>query len=83
MNNQPFLSSIGWEYNVGLLRYGEVWRQHRKLCWQNFQSGAANQYHLIQIERVHGFLRNVLHEPEQLFDHNTLYVSPKKIDTDT
>ena len=34
-------TSIGWEYNVGLLRYGEIWRQHRKLCWQNFHTAAA------------------------------------------
>ena len=64
--------SLGWEYNIGLLRYGDVWRQHRKMCWQNFHNNAARKYHPMQQDRVHLFLRSVLQEPEKIFEHNTL-----------
>jgi cytochrome P450 len=67
-------SRAGWEYNTGLLRYGDVWRQHRKICWQNFHNNAAHKYHPIERERVHFFLRSVLQEPETVFEQNKLYV---------
>ena len=35
-------------------------------------ANAARQYHPIQLERVHNFLYNVLHDLEQVFDHRIL-----------
>ncbi len=63
---------MGWERNIGLMRYGDSWRQHRKLCQQNFHPNAAKRYHPVQLDRVHGFLRSMLHEPEKVFDHIAL-----------
>jgi hypothetical protein len=57
---------------MALLRYGDVWRQHNKMCWQIFNKKAAAKYHSMQRERVHLFLRSVLQEPERVFDHNSL-----------
>lgn len=64
--------SLGWEYNIGLLRYGDVWRKHRKMCWQNFHDNAARKYRPTQRDRIHLFLRSVLQEPERVFEHHTL-----------
>ena len=63
---------MGWDKNLGLMKYGDGWRQHRKLCNQNLNADAAKHYSPIQMERVHNFLRNVLQEPEKVFDHSTL-----------
>lgn len=66
------MSRAGWENNIALLKYEEKWREHRKLCQQNFNPDAAKRYHPIQLERVHAFVRSVLQEPEKVFDHITL-----------
>jgi hypothetical protein len=44
------------------------------MCWQKFHDNAARKYHQMQRERIHLFLRSVLHEPERVFQHHTLYV---------
>jgi cytochrome P450 len=63
---------MGWNQNVAVMRYGDGWRQHRKLCQQNFDAEVSKQYHPIQLTRVHRFLCNVLDSPENVFDHITL-----------
>jgi len=63
---------MGWELSVAFMRYGDAWRQHRKLCQQNFHSDAAKQYYPIQLERVHAFLRGVMREPEKIWDQITM-----------
>ncbi|KDR69747.1 hypothetical protein GALMADRAFT_128336 [Galerina marginata CBS 339.88] len=63
---------MGWDYNVGMIRYGDVWRFHRKICQQNFRRGAAESYHLVQVEKVHEMLQNLLDTPHKFDDHNKM-----------
>ena len=54
--------------------YGDQWRQHRKICQQNFNADAAKRYYPIQSGQVEMFLKHLLREPEKAFDHITLSV---------
>jgi len=54
------------------MRYGEQWRQNRKICHQLFHADTAKQYYPVQCGQVEVFLKNILREPESVFDHITL-----------
>ncbi|KDR69746.1 hypothetical protein GALMADRAFT_160252 [Galerina marginata CBS 339.88] len=68
----PVTKLMGWEFNVGLLPYGELWRFHRKICQQNFSRKVAPKYHAVELEKVHQMLRNLLNTPENFDDHNKM-----------
>ena len=57
---------------MALMRYGEQWRQNRKICHQLFHADTAKQYYPVQCGQVEVFLKNILREPESVFDHITL-----------
>lgn len=64
---------MGWDaINLSLMPYGEVWRQHRKLCHQNFNVQASKQYEPIQMKKVRVLLQNLLDTPEKFEDHGKL-----------
>ncbi|KAF8161637.1 cytochrome P450 [Crassisporium funariophilum] len=70
--NVPILGLMGWDYNFGLLSYGEEWRYHRKICQQNFRLEAASSYHPTIIRKVHELLQGLLLTPHNFNYHNRM-----------
>ncbi|KAH9475493.1 Cytochrome P450 monooxygenase COX2 [Psilocybe cubensis] len=66
----PIFPLMGWEFNVALLPYGDEWRQHRRVCQQNFNPQTARKYESLQMEKVRGFLQSLIETPEQFDAHN-------------
>ncbi|PPQ86493.1 hypothetical protein CVT25_008275 [Psilocybe cyanescens] len=64
---------MGWQYNSGFLKYGEEWRQHRKISQQNFNLKASQKYYPIQVKRVHQLLRALHDTPEDFDIHNEMH----------
>ncbi|KDR84601.1 hypothetical protein GALMADRAFT_56030 [Galerina marginata CBS 339.88] len=69
----PIVKLMGWEFNMGLLGYGEAWRFHRKLAQQNFGREAAEKYHAVATKKVHEMLRNLLATPGRFRDHYKMF----------
>ncbi|KAI0796963.1 cytochrome P450 [Abortiporus biennis] len=55
---------IGWEWNLGSLPYGSVWRATRRCFHQYFNQNAVLSHQDIQIKETRTFLRRVLEHPE-------------------
>ncbi|PPQ81933.1 hypothetical protein CVT25_013781 [Psilocybe cyanescens] len=69
----PIFKLFGWEYNIALMPYGEEWRQHRRVCQQNFNPQAAKQYETIQMEKTRQLLRGLLDAPKEFEAHSKLF----------
>jgi hypothetical protein len=66
---------VGWKHSLGLLPYGDRFRQYRKSIHQIMGSRAAlNAYHLIEEIETRRFLKRVFSNPEQLQAHIQQYV---------
>uniref|UniRef100_A0A8H7XY19 Cytochrome P450 n=1 Tax=Psilocybe cubensis TaxID=181762 RepID=A0A8H7XY19_PSICU len=66
----PIFNLLGWEYNVALMPYGDEWRQHRRVCQQNFNPHAAQRYETIQLDKIRRFLKGLLETPEDYANHS-------------
>ncbi|KAG2066224.1 cytochrome P450 [Suillus decipiens] len=61
---------VGWKHVVGLLPYGDRFRQHRKYIHQIIGNRAAlHVYHPIEEIETRRFLKRVFSNPEQLRAH--------------
>ena len=67
------LYSMGWNYNIALLGYGESWRYHRKICQQKFRPESLGPYHPVQTRKVHAMLQGLLVSPEKFEYHNKMW----------
>ncbi|KAH9478443.1 Cytochrome P450 monooxygenase [Psilocybe cubensis] len=65
----PIFKIMGWEYNFAMLRYGDEWREHRKITNQNFNPQAAKQYQSLQLEKVGQLLQGLLDSPKDFLEH--------------
>lgn len=63
---------MGWDYNIASFRYDDVWRNHRRICQQNFKRESAPQYYPVQIRKVHDMMASLLDAPEKFEDHNKM-----------
>ena len=63
---------MGWSYNIALLRYGESWRYHRKICQHKFRPESLGSYHPVQTRKVHAMLQGLLASPEKFEYHNKM-----------
>lgn len=60
--------SIGWDFNMTLIEYGDKWRTHRKMMHHALHARAAEQYHAMQERETHKFLQRVINRPENFLD---------------
>ncbi|KAJ7164332.1 cytochrome P450 [Mycena filopes] len=60
---------MGWGFAVGLMRYGDEWRTHRRLFGQAFTPKACINYRPKQLSAAHELLRRCLRQPEDFRDH--------------
>ncbi|KAH9478395.1 Cytochrome P450 monooxygenase 98 [Psilocybe cubensis] len=69
----PIFPLMGWDFNVALMPYGDMWRQHRRICQQNFNPQAVRKYESLQTEKVQRFLRSLLETPQDFETHNKIF----------
>ena len=62
-------SGPGWDFDLGLLSYGALWRRHRKTFHQHFDIDTLSKYMPIQRREVHALLRRLLDTPENFLHH--------------
>ncbi|RDB29405.1 hypothetical protein Hypma_016002 [Hypsizygus marmoreus] len=65
----PMLELMGWDFNTGLMPYGDRWRRHRRLFHQNFRKDAALAFQPTQTQKTHEFLVNMLSSPDNYAMH--------------
>ncbi|KAF7299789.1 hypothetical protein HMN09_00984900 [Mycena chlorophos] len=57
---------MGWEWSMGLMKYGEYWRAHRKMMHDSFNSAAVKQFYAQETAAVHKFLFRLLQSPRDI-----------------
>jgi len=75
MKSNVHFARMSWDHNIAIMRYGELWRYHRKICMQNFNKEAVNNYHSVMLQKVHQMLDGLLRSPEKFKHHNKMYVA--------
>ena len=63
---------MSWNNNVTLMRYGDKFRYHRRICQQNLNKEAAKRYHSVILQKVHETLDGLLKSPEKFEEHNKM-----------
>ena len=58
-----------WDFNLGFMPYGSLWRRHRKSFHDSFSINAVSKYQHIQRREVHAFLRRLLDTPDDFLHH--------------
>ena len=62
-----------WGWFLPAARYGEPWRQGRKLLDRGLRPGAAATYHPMQESKARVLLTRILKEPKNWVAHVELY----------
>ncbi|KAF7346382.1 O-methylsterigmatocystin oxidoreductase [Mycena sanguinolenta] len=60
---------IGWESNVAFMPVGDRWRKHRRMLQQHFRRDMSQNYHTIQMKKIHQLLQGLLSSPEDFREH--------------
>ena len=58
-----------WHWQIPIARYGDAWRQGRKLLDRGLRPGAAPMYRPMQQARAHVLLTRLLATPDQWRAH--------------
>jgi len=58
-----------WDFNAGLMPYGDRWRKHRRIYQQSFRANVSRGYRPIQAQKVMEMLRNLLTTPDEFREH--------------
>ncbi|PPQ81931.1 hypothetical protein CVT25_013779 [Psilocybe cyanescens] len=69
----PIVPLMDCDYNISIMRYGEEWRQHRKICQNHFNAHAARNYESIQMAKVRQLLQGLLDTPKEFDIHNKMF----------
>nr|BAK09432.1 cytochrome P450 [Postia placenta] len=67
------LDFLGWEFSLVILRYGQRWRDQRRLFRQAFRPEAVYGYQPIITQKARQLLLNLLDNPEGFIDHARNY----------
>ena len=60
---------MGHDWNFGFMPYGERWRQHRRVVWQQMYPRAITKYESLQEEAIHRLLLRLLLRPQEMNAH--------------
>lgn len=63
------LELIGWGWNVSLMPYGSMWREHRRVLHQFFTEDASRNYHELQTVHNNLSLHSLLETPDAFRQH--------------
>ncbi|PIL22777.1 cytochrome P450 [Ganoderma sinense ZZ0214-1] len=67
--HSPLVRLCGQGFQMSLMPYGAWWRRHRRAFWQHFYPTATEKYRSVQKQSAHMFLRKLLEDPSDLYDH--------------
>jgi len=56
-------------FNLGLLPYGQWWRQHRQVFHEHFHPNAVKKYHPVQTREARALLNRLLESPKNFSHH--------------
>jgi len=59
----------GWEWNIGLMPYGDLWRTRRRLIHQSFHSRAFEAHYPNQVAHTKKFLISLYNKPKPFRKH--------------
>ncbi|PBK75888.1 cytochrome P450 [Armillaria solidipes] len=59
----------GWEFNLGLMRYSDRWRMHRRMFHQSFQPRAVPAYNTVQMKATSVLLQQLHKSPDAFVHH--------------
>ncbi|KAJ7053961.1 cytochrome P450 [Mycena amicta] len=65
----PMLALMGWDFNLGFMRYGDKWRAYRRMMHQYFRREAALTYRPTHLNKIHDMLRGLLSSPNEFRAH--------------
>ncbi|KAJ7596548.1 cytochrome P450 [Mycena floridula] len=69
-NDLPMINGLmGWDWSFGHMRYGERWKNHRRMFHKQFQASNVSMFLPIQLKEAHKLLRRLLKEPNDLINH--------------
>ncbi|OCH89273.1 cytochrome P450 [Obba rivulosa] len=60
---------MGWEWDFGLMEYGQRWRRHRRAFHQFFNQTAVRDYQPQVQAASRSFLRQLYHDPQDFARH--------------
>ncbi|KAJ7251381.1 cytochrome P450 [Mycena rebaudengoi] len=60
---------MGAEVFLSNMRYGDTWREHRRLFHSAFHSIASRRFRPQQVNASHGLLRRLLENPNEVMNH--------------
>ncbi|KAJ8522813.1 hypothetical protein ONZ45_g644 [Pleurotus djamor] len=63
-------TSMGQNFNFGILPYGERWRARRRIFWQEYMPANAHLREPIQSKYAKTLLRTLLRDPKNFLQHN-------------
>ncbi|KAM5539479.1 hypothetical protein V8D89_006931 [Ganoderma adspersum] len=67
--HSPVVRLCGQGFQFSLMPYGPRWRRHRRAFWQHFYPAATKKYYATQKQSARVFLRKLLDDPADLYDH--------------
>lgn len=56
---------MGWDWDFGLMGYGQRWKEHRRMFHHHFNHDAVQNYKPVQERRARQFIKELLAHPEQ------------------
>jgi cytochrome P450 len=66
---------MNWDHMIVIMRYGEAWQYHRKICQQIFRKAVVKDSHGIMSQKVHAMLNGLLESPEKFEQHIKVYAN--------
>ncbi|KAJ7935552.1 cytochrome P450 [Mycena leptocephala] len=60
--------SMGWDFNMGVMRLGDRWKHHRRMFQQHFRRDMSRNYRPVQMKKVHALLQGLLSTPQEFRD---------------
>jgi len=58
-----------WDFNFGLIPYGQWWRRHRRVFHEHFHPNAIRKYQPVQAREAHAFIKRLLESPKKFKQH--------------
>ncbi|TFK53786.1 cytochrome P450 [Heliocybe sulcata] len=65
----PMITMTGWDWNIGLMPYGDAWRHRRREFHQQFKSDKSVEYYPTIMTKAHEFIIKLLISPEVSLSH--------------
>ncbi|KAF8574681.1 cytochrome P450 [Ramaria rubella] len=75
----PMMNDLmGYDWNFAFMKYGDRWRQHRKIFHHDFHANVVSQYKEKQLKHARILINNLGKSPEQFYKH-ALYLASSVI----